>query len=635
MELNIYLVGVLASESRLQEIHPNFLPVKALHSGFNQFQFLLDILNTDDIPLEHQKVFRNRFALGYDNQLRDSEWESISQKQQFFKEDAFKSFATTKLFIFKPYIDENNYGEKNIKVSNNSLKIIDKPKGISDKAIGSLMTIPIFNEHSQYSFEKRILSSQSIGNYDFLERITTSCVVSGDYIYGEFQDFEKLNDGWHVTIDGTLKKLPIDFNAYTEHIIIESHAIYVDYDFFQDVILTNGLIEKGIPVSLDKQVKLKKIVEETTDDFEEEKYSEDEFLNTLFEQLNKRGLIFEKKQLINFHTALKTRRLVILSGPSGTGKTQVVFQYAKALGIINKDMQQFKMIPVKPNWKDDTDLIGFLDTINNIYRPSESGLVDVLIEAKNNQNKIFLICFDEMNLAKVEYYFSQFLSVLEMEGNERKISLYSKKLVGRVLNGEQYPHEINILPNVLFVGTINNDETTQTLSDKVLDRANFIEFNIPKNHINNWVNLYKKVSRNTTKESKVDKVVDLYHYSNWTKNTSEISLLPSEIEILEQLNQILIKQDASKGIGFRVLDHINSYMLNLPSSQVLSRSSAFDLQISQKIIPKIRGTLDELKEILLEDEKGLLSILDETVYPNSYTAIKRKIRELKLYGYTY
>ena len=83
-----------------------------------------------------------------------------------------------------------------------------------------------------------------------------------------------------------------------------------------------------------------------------------------------KGLIFEKKQLINFHTALKTRRLVILSGPSGTGKTQLVYQYRKALGILKKESQQFKMIPVKPNWKDDTDLIGFLDTINNIYRPS-------------------------------------------------------------------------------------------------------------------------------------------------------------------------------------------------------------------------------------------------------------------------
>lgn len=633
MELNIYLVGVLVSESRLQAVYPNFLPVKS-HSSFNQFQFFLDILNTDDIPVEYQKLFKNRFALGYDNQIRDPEWESISLKQQYFKEDAFKDYANNKVFIFKPYIDENNYGEKNIKVSKNSLRIIDKPRGISEKAFGSLMTIPIFNEYNQYTFEKRLLSSQSIGNYDFLERITTSCVVSGDYIYGEFQDFEKLNDGWHVSIDGTLKKLPIDFEAYNEHIIIEPHAVYVDYDFFLDVILTEGLIKQGIPVSLDKKVKLKEITEEPIHDFEEEQYSEDEFLNTLFDQLNKKGLIFEKKQLINYHTALKTRRLVILSGPSGTGKTQVVFQYAKSMGIVNKD-QQFKMIPVKPNWKDDTDLIGFLDTINNIYRPSESGLVDVLIEAKNNQDKIYLICFDEMNLAKVEYYFSQFLSVLELEGNERKISLYSKKLVGRVLNGEQYPHEISILPNVLFVGTINNDETTQTLSDKVLDRANFIEFNIPDNHIDNWVNMYNEISEHSTTESKTGKTVDLYHYNNWTRDKTGISLLPNEIEILKQINQVLIKHDNLKGIGFRVLDHINSYMLNLPANQVLSRSDAFDLQISQKVIPKIRGTYDELKEILIEEENSMLSIIDETSYPISYAAIKRKVRELNLYGYTY
>ncbi|PLR71029.1 McrB family protein [Bacillus sp. UMB0728] len=635
MELNIYLVGVLVSEARLQAVYPDFLPVKG-HSNFNQFQFFLDILNTDDIPVEYQKFFKNRFALGYDNQIRDPEWESISEKQQFFKEEAFKNFAFNKVFIFKPYLDENNYGEKNIKVSKNSLKIIDRPRGISEKAFGSLMTIPIFNEYNQYAFEKRLLSSQAIGNYDFLDRITASCVVSGDYIYGEFQDFEKLNDGWHVSIDGTLRKLPIDFEAYNEHIIIETHAIYVDYDFFNDVILTEGLIKQGNPVSLDKKVKLKEITEEPIGDFEEEQYSEEDFLNTLFDQLNKTGLIFEKKQLVNYHTALKTRRLVILSGPSGTGKTQVVFQYAKALGIVNKDMQQFKMIPVKPNWKDDTDLIGFLDTINNIYRPSESGLVDVLIEAKNNQDKIYLICFDEMNLAKVEYYFSQFLSVLELEGNERKISLYSKKLVGRVLNGEQYPHEISILPNVLFVGTINNDETTQTLSDKVLDRANFIEFNIPENHINNWVNRYNHVSEHSPADSKTDrKVVDLYHYNNWKKGKTEINLLPSEIEILNQLNEVLIKHDNLKGIGFRVLDHINSYMLNLPVNQILGRSDAFDLQISQKIIPKIRGTYDELKEILIEEENSILSILDETTYPISYVAIKRKVRELNLYGYTY
>lgn len=634
MELNVYLIGVLALEPRLKSIYPNLQPVRASNTDFNQFQFFLEILNTDDIPFEHQSVFKNKFALGKSIQIKSPEWTNIA-KNNFFNEDKFADFAANKLFIFKPYLEENNFGEKNIKVSNNTLKIIEKPNGFYNKAPGSLITIPIFTDYNQYNFEKRLLTSQAISNYEYLDRITTSCVVAGDYIYGEFSNFEKLNDGWHFTIDEEVKKLPIDFEAYQDHLIVEQHAIYIDDEFFFDVILSEGLNKHGMKVTLDKEIKTKVIVEDIETELEKERFSEEEFLNKLFNDLNNKGLVFEKNQIINFHTALKTRRLVILSGPSGTGKTQLVYQYANALGILNKGIQQFKLIPVKPSWKDDTDLIGFLDTINNIYRPSESGLIDILIEAKNKPNNIYLVCFDEMNLAKVEHYFSQFLSVLELEGHERKISLYSKKLVGRVLNGEQYPHEINILPNVLFVGTINNDETTETLSDKVLDRANFIEFGIPKNHINNWINSMQQDKQDSTPPKHENKVVDIQYYNNWTKDKNDIGLLQNEIQILNEINQVLTKQDTTKGIGFRVLDHINSYMLNVPENLGFDRSVAFDLQIAQKIVPKIRGTVDELKEILMNEEDSLRSILNESIFPITTAALSRKVRELKLNGYTY
>lgn len=636
MELNVYLVGVLADEKKLKEIHPNLLPVKKALQ-FNQFQFFLDILNIDDIPLAYQKLFKNKFVSGYENNIKDSQWEKFSESKTFFKEDIFSEFASKKLFIFKPYIDENNYGEKNIKISKNTLKIIDRPTGISENAIGSLVTIPIFSDYNQFAFEKRLLESNAIGNYEYLEKITTSCLISGDFLYGEFKDFEKLNDGWHVTPEDTIKKIPLDFEEYRDLMIIEPHAIYIDYDYFHEIILGEGLSKLGQTVSLDKKIKLKEIKEDPIEEYEEDLYSENDFLESLFANLKQKGLIFEEKQVVNFHTALKTRRLVILSGASGTGKSQLVYNYAQSLGLINKDTQQFKMIPVKPNWKDDTDLVGFLDTINNIYRPSESGLVDTLLEAKNNRDKLYLICFDEMNLAKVEHYFSQFLSVLELEGTERKISLYSKKLVGRVLNGEQYPYEIPIYSNVLFVGTINIDETTQTLSDKVLDRSNYIEFNIPDNHINNWINTLNVVSVETViRENKNEKkIVDYYHFDNWSNNKKEIKLLNEEIEVLNNINRLLIKIDSSKGIGFRVLDHINSYMLNLPMNHSLKREEAFDLQISQKIIPKIRGTVEELELVLQNPEEGILSVLDEEKFKVTTVSLKRKIRELNLYGYTY
>lgn len=633
MELDVFLIGSLANEARFKEHNRNFSVIRNVND-FTNLQFFLEVLNEDDIPSDYQKIFKNKFVAGYDDILKNEEWETLMKDTPLYdKEIAFREFAADKLFIFKPYIEENKYGDKQIKISKKSnLRIIKRPEGISDNSVGSLVTIPIYSDYNRYSFEKRLLESKSIGNYDYLEKITTSCLVSGDYLYGEFNDFEKLNDGWHVSPNDVIKKVAIDFEFYKDYSIIEDHAIYMDFEFFREIILEEGLLKNGEIVRLDKTIKLKEISEETYEEFEES-----EFIFQLLENLKQKKLVFEEKQVINFHTALKTRRLVILGGASGTGKSQLVLNYAESLGLTNKDNNQFKMVPVKPNWKDDSDLIGYLDTINNIYRPSETGLIDILIEAKDNKDKIFMVCFDEMNLAKVEHYFSQFLSVLELYGNERKLSLYSKKLVGRVINGEQYPHEITIHSNVLFVGTINVDETTQTLSDKVLDRSNFIEFNTPTNHINNWANSIKQnIDTKSIKDNRFEKtVVDLYHFDNWSNNNKEIALNIFEIETLNQINNTLTKTDFSKGIGFRVLDHINSYMLNLPNSS-LSREEAFDLQISQKIIPKIRGTAEELEGILLDDKNGLLNIFDENnSFKVTVSNIKNKIRELSLYGYTY
>ncbi|EOS7805331.1 ATP-binding protein, partial [Enterococcus hirae] len=116
-------------------------------------------------------------------------------------------------------------------------------------------------------------------------------------------------------------------------------------------------------------------------------------------------LFYDEKDLYNFHTAMKIGSLVILSGLSGTGKSKLVKAYAKALQL---SKEQLNFISVRPFWQDDSDLLGYADTINSIYRAGDSGLIDTLIEAENNKDKLYLVCFDEMNLAKVEHYFSQF-----------------------------------------------------------------------------------------------------------------------------------------------------------------------------------------------------------------------------------
>ena len=170
----------------------------------------------------------------------------------------------------------------------------------------------------------------------------------------------------------------------------------------------------------------------------------------------------------------------MLSGMSGTGKSRLTSLYGDALGL---SPQQHLMVSVQPTWTDDSDLLGFLDLSNNVYRPADTGVVDFLLTAERNPDQLFLLTFDEMNLARVEHYFAQFLSVLELDLDKRYLRLYSDQAQGCIYNSCQYPSRIHIGRNVLFVGTVNIDESTYRFSDKVLDRAQVIRLGTVPFHL--------------------------------------------------------------------------------------------------------------------------------------------------------
>ena len=193
--------------------------------------------------------------------------------------------------------------------------------------------------------------------------------------------------------------------------------IFVGDDVHKKIVLK---LEETEPVFIKEEKSLQEeleIINSNEEDDEEWKFIEH------FEAIaRKNGLFYEKKDLINVHTAIKSNFLVILSGLSGTGKSQLVQCYAKALGL---EEDSFHMIPVRTNWMDDSDLIGFVDSMHMVYRPSDTGFINILIEAsqERNQNKLYIICFDEMNLARVEHYFSQFLSILEMPEKSKNFKI--------------------------------------------------------------------------------------------------------------------------------------------------------------------------------------------------------------------
>jgi energy-coupling factor transporter ATP-binding protein EcfA2 len=249
--------------------------------------------------------------------------------------------------------------------------------------------------------------------------------------------------------------------------------------------------------------------------------------------LHKRGIYYKQGLIKDFFALLRTNDLIILAGDSGSGKTNLVKSMADAIG--GKSI----VIPVKPNWTSSEDLLGYYNPLEKKFLSTP--FLDALIEASQHPDTPYFICLDEMNLARVEYYFADFLSLLEDRSELPNIYLYSdaeadhalsefktflklideaKSLTGkidiedyigllkdqevnqainkicgfnsgdsllkyhshlrRILSGFlNTPSSIKFPKNVRIIGAINVDETTHYLSPKILDRAHVIRFGSP------------------------------------------------------------------------------------------------------------------------------------------------------------
>jgi 5-methylcytosine-specific restriction endonuclease McrBC GTP-binding regulatory subunit McrB len=335
---------------------------------------------------------------------------------------------------------------------------------------------------------------------------------------------------------------------------------------------------------------------------------------------------------------MKSSTLVILAGMSGTGKSRLVEVYARALGLSEDD--QLRIIPVRPSWTDDADLIGYVDSIHNVYRPGDSGLIDILRNAAHEQNrdKLYIVVFDEMNLARVEHYFSQFLSVLEMPQYRRKLQLYNDALTSRLYNHSEFPSEVSIGDNVLFVGTVNLDESTYHFSDKVLDRANVLSLEVLP------FRMLKGLNEKPQKPREGKSPWTMKEFRQFKNSTDTVLLTDRELEFFERLH-LLLESVRGQGIGHRIVRQIDTYLKNLPNRPALPRQVAFDLQIVQRILTKLRGPEEQLKPLIgsYQEEEAqpvnsrLISLLDEYAdlsdFAETRKVIRQKAKELKLNGY--
>ncbi len=341
--------------------------------------------------------------------------------------------------------------------------------------------------------------------------------------------------------------------------------------------------------------------------------SASEIIDHVYNRLSSQGFIISKSDLINFYCCLRTKPFVLLAGISGTGKTKFVRLFAEAVGA-TKDNHQFHVIPVRPDWNDNTELLGFFD-LNEQYQPG--ALIHMMIRAHANPVKPYFLCLDEMNLARVEHYFSDFLSIIEsrqlkeINGEKRIItdpiitsqqmnSMNSANIDEDVANWlaklkVTSPKGLGIPENIYVIGTVNMDETTHPFSRKVLDRANTIEFN----------DIHLTAGLTLPVENSSVKSLNLSHFSFQSKYLTMIDLLNSGDEIaktvsekLQELNHILSK--AGCQIGYRVRDEAAFYMkylININSPD-LDETAGHERVVLQKIMPRIQGSSYQIKQVL-------------------------------------
>lgn len=332
------------------------------------------------------------------------------------------------------------------------------------------------------------------------------------------------------------------------------------------------------------------------------KFDEMVWLKRVSDLCSEYGIKFPSRILLAFHTALKISRwstITVLAGVSGTGKSELPRLYSRFGGL------NFINVPVQPNWDSQESMLGFFNSIDNKFdaQPMLRFLYQCTDHTEDDpklSHTMAIALLDEMNLAHVEHYFADFLDKLEIR---RSTSTNNVPQVDVSLGAGVKPYGLPLLPNVLFCGTMNQDETTKALSDKVLDRGIVIFFPRPKH-------LYDRESARNIDEFCKDKVIQplsLYVWNSW-----RIKKIPFTGEQQEELNRYkqMVEQindylaEAGRAIGHRVWQSIAHYVVNYPlvrkafqttDEGVLSPElkkamhTAIEDQLVQKVMPKLRG----------------------------------------------
>ena len=372
-----------------------------------------------------------------------------------------------------------------------------------------------------------------------------------------------------------------------------------------------------------------------------------------------------------FITAIKSKPFLLLAGISGTGKSRIVRELARACWVEGSEEykaqkpKNFEMVQVKPNWHDSSELIGYVSRVSGSPVFVAGDFLKFVAKAWENLDVPYFLCLDEMNLAPVEQYFAEYLSVVESRKCQENGTITTDPILEkskedwyRVLTAELTEDEdvrtrflndgICIPQNLIVVGTVNMDETTFSFSRKVLDRAMTIEMN--------EVDLYGGLDSQYEKIGKLEagnligtavEGVDVYQENKDVCDTAlkYLDAVNTELEgtpfkvayrtrnefLLYVVNNLPYNKDKDGNdleqnfIIARALDEITSM-------KILSRIEGDETKIG-KLLDKLSTTIGEQLKVVSEKEYSAKKDDGEKVYSVSLAKLEEMKNRLES-GYT-
>jgi 5-methylcytosine-specific restriction protein B len=317
------------------------------------------------------------------------------------------------------------------------------------------------------------------------------------------------------------------------------------------------------------------------------------------------GLILQAGLLVRFASALLTKRFIIVTGLSGSGKTKLAHAFAE---WISESEKQYRVVAVGADWTTNENLLGYQDALRpETYRKPTNGALDLMVRARDDAVRPYFLILDEMNLSHVERYFADMLSAIE---SDEPIALHSaaENLPGGDGDTVCVPARLALPKNLFIIGTVNVDETTYMFSPKVLDRANVIEFRATADQIGMFLDDPQPIRMDALSHKGAQFGAGFVGAASGAG--PKLAELPASIhpdgsqctvELKERLVEVF-KALAPIGaeFGFRTAFEISRFVVfhAMLTGTGWKFSTALDAQVLQKLLPKLHGSERRLGPVL-------------------------------------